>query len=825
MKNQALTPFILFAFAVALPACLDGEPPMTGVTYESLIAPPASCSTLDPANVDPFCNVAVDVPSQLDLTIANSQNLVFSTADTNGDGAPDNALTLNPGSGSLVDEDGDGVPDEADDCLGEPGWRAPCDGDPSNDGIYQTLYFNSNSDVTVQADVDVSGKIEKADAYVLMDATGSMRGEQAQLVTDLTTGTFVDPTLCPTGAGTGLVGALQCAIPDLWIGVGDFKEVSYLPHNDRYVMAPYHHYLDMTNDVQHVVDAVSNFVADSNKDYPEATTQALYSVVTGQGLGDLVPNRGSCPSTPAGRWGYPCFRPNVLPIIVLVTDADMWNGPVNNGHTYGNPPYDGTVGLGTLLPPVEQSPNILYSNDPFTAWDLGDLTNRSLTLMGSNVNLGDSAQTYDKFACSQCGMSGCWADGRDATVRFSLSGLTNMFVSGEGTAYHTTNVAIADSALGFLDCNPGPGGGDYWGRLTQPLGVGTWYAVSDASVDPSRSVADRIGNFQLRLHNLTADPLGHPSWQTADLPIQWTTVETELLAAGVKMVNVVSPNSGGLIAIPDVTALAVATNSLDQFGNPYLEIINGDGTGLSTAILDAVRSLVGDTRRDISIVAEDNSSTAGVDESDFVTAVTATSCPTVGISNCLGGQGTSSCQGCLADTQIGFSFRLGNDSVAPLVGMPQVFEFDMVALADGTAELARIPVRVMVPEDGTSYGAGFYENSYDSDLVCNIPPERPEWGDLTWTGSTPADSEVIFEFFTADTLADLGSGIPLSITYSGDPVVGPHLLNVSDELFAAGIPLDSIFLRVRARLEGSSGGGDTPIFQGWSLEFNCVPKT
>ena len=814
MKNQALTPFILFAFAVALPACLDGEPPSTGVSYESLILPPAPCSSGLPR-----CNEAFDYPAQADLTITNSQNLVFSTADT--------ALTLNPGSGSLVDSDNDGVPDPADQCPGVPGWRVPCDSDPSNDGIYQTLYYNSNSDVTVQADVDVSGKIEKADAYILMDATGSMRGEQAQLVTDLTTGDFIaDPTLCPSGVGTGLLGALQCAIPDLWIGVGDFKEVSYLPHNDRYVMAPYHHYLDVTDDVNHIVNAVSNFVADSNKDYPEATTQALYSVVTGQGLGDLVPNRGSCPSTPAGRWGYPCFRPNVLPIIVLITDADMWNGPVNNGHTYGNPPYDGTLGLGTLLPPVEQSPNILYSNDDSTAWDLGDLTNRSLTLMGSNVNLGDNSLTYDKFACSQCGMSGCWLDGRDAMVRFSLSGLTNMFVSGEGTAYHTTNVAIMNSALGVLDCNPGPGGGDDWGRLTQSLGVGDWYAVSDASVHPDLSVEDRIGNFQLRLHNLTADPVGHPSWQTANLPIPWTTVETELLAVGVKIVNVISPNTEGLIAEPDVKALAVATNSLDQFGEPYLEEINADGSGLSTAILDAVRSLVGDTRRDISIVAEDNSSTAVVDESDFVTAVTATSCPTAGIANCLGGQGTSSCQGCLADTQIGFSFRLGNDSVTPLVGSPQVFEFDMVALADGTAELARIPVRVMVPEAGTSYGAGFYVNTYDSDAVCDIPPDRPEWGTLTWVGSTPSDSEVVFEFFTADAVADLDSQVPAaSVAYSGDPVVQTHVLNVSDELFAAGISLDSLFLRVRARLEGSTGGGDTPIFQGWSLEFNCVPKT
>jgi len=815
VKTQPLTPFVLFFFAVALPACQGGDPTFTGAADGALVAQPAACGSGDPT-----CNVAYDLPDQIDLSGTNQQNLVYNSTD--------GGLTLNPGSGSIVDTDNDGVPDPADECAG-PGWRLPCDGDASNDGIYQTLYFNSDTDITIRADINISGKIQKADAYILMDATGSMRGEQVQLITDLTTGTFVSTGSCPDGAGTGLVGALRCAIPDLWLGVGDFKEVSYLPHNDRYVMAPYHHYLDMTDNVQHVVDAVSAFVADSNKDYPEATTQALYSVVTGQGLGDLVPNRGACPSTPAGRWGYPCFRDNVLPIIVLVTDADMWNGPVNNGHTYGNPPFDGILGAGTMLPPVLQSPNVLYSNDPFTAWDLGDLSKTSMTVMGSNVTFGNDAQTWDKFACNRCGGSGCWADGRDAFFKFSLGTPSDMFISGEGSAYHTVNTALFDSGLAALNCDGGPGtGGDYWGRFTESLlPAGDYYAVSDASVATDKSVADRIGNFQLRFHNQTLHPLGDPSWMTANLPLTWTEVETELLAAGVKIVNVVSPNSGGLIAIPDVTAMAQATGSLDQFGDPYLEIINGDGSGLSTAILDAVRSLVGDTRRDITLEPEDNPSTLAVDEAGFVKAVTATSCPTTGIQNCLGGQGTDTCEACLADTQLGFSFRMGN-AIVPPAASAQVFEFDLVAIADGTAELSRIPVRVMVPEAGASYGAGFYVNTYDSDVVCEMPPERPDWGTLSWAGSTPSDSKVTFEFFTADDIGDLDSVIPVSLTYCTDPAcdLGSRTdqeYDIGTELLSGGETNYKPYLRVRARLEASSDSLSTPVFQGWSMQFNCVP--
>jgi hypothetical protein len=673
--------------------------------------------------------------------------------------------------------------------------------------------------VTVGADLNITGSIQSADAYILMDQTGSMGGEQAQLVADLSDGTFVDPTACAEAASTGLVGALKCSIPDLWIGVGDFREVSYSPHANRYDQTPYHHLLDTTDNVQHMVDAVSSMITRGNGDIPEATTQAIYSVVTGQGLGDLVPNRGACPSTPPGRWGYPCFRDGVLPIIVLFTDADMWNGPRATSPTYKNPPFNGTLGVSTRLPPVEQSPNVLYSSDPSTAWDLGDLTSKSLTVMGSTTNLGNNAQTWDKGACKRCSWSSCWSDGRDAFLKFSLSASTSMFVSGQGTTYPTTNVALFDSALGYVDCNGGPGSGDYWGRLTRTLGAGDWYAVSDGAVSTSSSVSERRGDFQLRFHNQTADLGGYASWDTATLPIPWTTVETELLAAAVSFVSVVSPNQNGLVGLPDATALAVATGSVDQFGAPYIQTIAADGSGLSTALLDAVRSLIGNTRRNITMVPEDNPATATVDETGFVKLITASSCPTTGINNCLGGTGTSSCTGCLQGAEVAFQFRLGN-SIVTAGAAPQVFDFDMVGLANGGIELGRVPVRVMVPETGGSYGAGFYQNTYDSDVVCEIPPERPDWGMLTWSGSTPSDSTVEFEIFTANTAAELDSVIPVSIRYPTDTTA--QVYDIGDTLSAAGQLNYMPFLRVRAKLKGSSDGLETPIFEGWSMQFDCV---
>ncbi|MBW2381891.1 MAG: hypothetical protein JRG70_20580, partial [Deltaproteobacteria bacterium] len=141
MKPLALTPFILFVFAIALPACQGGDPASVGASYGAQVDPPASCG-----NGDPTCNSSIDYPTQADLTIENSQNIEFAVGT--------NQIQLEPGSGLLVDTDGDGVPDPADECAG-PGWRLPCDGDASNDGIYQTLFFKSDQEATVQAELAI----------------------------------------------------------------------------------------------------------------------------------------------------------------------------------------------------------------------------------------------------------------------------------------------------------------------------------------------------------------------------------------------------------------------------------------------------------------------------------------------------------------------------------------------------------------------------------------------------------------------------------------------------------------------------------------------
>jgi hypothetical protein len=434
--------------------------------------------------------------------------------------------------------------------------------------------------------------------------------------------------------------------------------------------------------------------------------------------------------------------------------------------------------------------------------------------MGTNVNFGNDFTTWNVGPCRSCSGSRCWGDGYDGVVRFSVANGTTAFVSGEGSFYPNTYIALVNSSLSYLDCNRGPGGGDNWGRLTKTLTGGTWYAVSDAGVAWNSGASSNKGPFQIRIQTTPNDP----SWETKALPITWTEVETELLARAIKVVSIISPGNDGLVAGPDVQELATVTGSVNQSGQPYMSTIAGDGTGLTTGILDAVRALVGDTRRDITIIAEDNPATPSVDESRFVEAIVAAECPTVGINNCLGGAGTDTCRGCLADSQLSFDFLIGNDFV-PAAGVDQIFDFDLVSLADGSVELKRIPFRVMVPAAGTNFGVGFYQNTYDSDAACDMPPERPNWDTLTWSGTTPSDSTIEFSFVTGETLEELDNQFPTTIVvHDSDPA--PEVA-VGEALRTDGKQYQLRYLRVRARLQASSDTLNTPLLEGWSMHFSC----
>ncbi|MEZ4252040.1 MAG: hypothetical protein R3B99_27820 [Polyangiales bacterium] len=61
-----------------------------------------------------------------------------------------------------------------------------------------------------------------------------------------------------------------------------------------------------------------------NFDEPEAQVEGLYQIVTGEGLGPWIPPSAGCAT---GGSGAACFRREALPIVLVITDAPMNNGP------------------------------------------------------------------------------------------------------------------------------------------------------------------------------------------------------------------------------------------------------------------------------------------------------------------------------------------------------------------------------------------------------------------------------------------------------------------------------------------------------------------
>lgn len=269
-----------------------------------LITGPTACNPCHPA-----CAISTDAPTNDDLTPDNSSELEYD---------PDRGglviLGDMEGPPALVDSDGDGIPDEADDYPADP----TRDGVTELGGFSHTLPLGGPS---VPDPLDINVQVRSADVYFLMDTTGSMGGEINNLRSTLSSGSFTP------GCPGGVVGSIRCTIPDAWFGVGhadDYPYGSYGHAGSGDIV--YRNLLDITESVPDTQTAVNSLPLHYGYDSPESQAQALWAVATGNGLGPYLPPRSGCP---AERWGYPCFRPGAIPIVILITDAPYHNGPTD----------------------------------------------------------------------------------------------------------------------------------------------------------------------------------------------------------------------------------------------------------------------------------------------------------------------------------------------------------------------------------------------------------------------------------------------------------------------------------------------------------------
>jgi hypothetical protein len=309
-------------------------------------------------------------------------------ADTDGDGIPDVRD---------LDSDNDGVPDKVEGEYDKDHSKhcrvlVDCDGDgvidiielaagtdptdpkskPKDPGLYFVLPYGGGEQTK---DFVFSAGVAQADIYFLVDTTASMQPAIDALKASLAS------TIIPKILNGDL--AAKPPIPpidDAWIGVGSYRDQPWPPYGQP-GDDPYRNVFELAGKevlgnvappmkqgngwaAPANVDAIlGSFVAGGGGDGPEAVTQALWMAATNQPYSAVGPNdfwnpaaawsSGSptppypvtCPDPAA--FGVPCFRPQSLPIFVLVSDAPFHNGsnPANDygAETTGTKPYADTV--------------------------------------------------------------------------------------------------------------------------------------------------------------------------------------------------------------------------------------------------------------------------------------------------------------------------------------------------------------------------------------------------------------------------------------------------------------------------------------------------
>lgn len=302
-------------------------------------------------------------------------DLAEGTNDADGDGTPNHLETDADGDGisdteehmgqhpcTRPDHDGDGVPNWLDTDSDNDGLS-----DAEERGTFSTNPYERDTDGDMVTDLgeargtmtdptDPRSTIPPDDFFVVLPYGGPHEMRTLRFGTTIqqadvyflidTTGSMGMPIENVRSSLSRIAGELSMRIRDVQMGVGhfeDFPNGAGIFDFSAYGSAGdvvYENRQDITDDLALVQAALNGLELGSGGDGPESQVEALYQTATGEGgswtFASGAPpfslERRRCPLVPdeiGARRGYPCFRPGSLPIVVLVSDVDFHNGPMN----------------------------------------------------------------------------------------------------------------------------------------------------------------------------------------------------------------------------------------------------------------------------------------------------------------------------------------------------------------------------------------------------------------------------------------------------------------------------------------------------------------
>jgi hypothetical protein len=256
----------------------------------------------------------------------------FRDVDSDNDGLKDGWEVLQGLDPYAADTDGD----EFDDLTEIGAGSDPTDplSTPHTVGNFFFTVDYGEAPVPAEDDIVFRTAIRLADIFFLMDTTGSMGGEIDRLQQDLS---------------TAIIPAVADVVEDVRYGLGAFDDYPVDPYGGEpptYADRVFYLVQAMTAsevDIQSAVDALE---VHYGGDCAESQVPALYAAATGSGYMPFLEPQLGC-NFDAGEYGYPCFRRQAVPIVVLFTDAPFHNGPNSYGDYTGVTPrpvaYDETI--------------------------------------------------------------------------------------------------------------------------------------------------------------------------------------------------------------------------------------------------------------------------------------------------------------------------------------------------------------------------------------------------------------------------------------------------------------------------------------------------
>ncbi len=250
----------------------------------------------------------------------------FRDPDSDADGLSDEWERENGLDPRDPDTDGDGAPD-----LIEVGRRTdPADAPdhPERENFPVFVMHDSTPGRPLRMPepaldhLVLTSSIQMADVFFAMDSSGSMEREINVLHAGLTS------TVVP---------GVLAAIPDVWFGVGRFEDCTHCRHNMAVLQT-------VTDDVEDVEAALAGWSTDCGEIEPY--TQYLHALATGDvtpylGWGGVTPSAWTCDLPDAVGW--PCFRPEAMPIIVQFGD-EVFEG----GGGFCDPGHDADLAISAL---------------------------------------------------------------------------------------------------------------------------------------------------------------------------------------------------------------------------------------------------------------------------------------------------------------------------------------------------------------------------------------------------------------------------------------------------------------------------------------------